>query len=101
MNGIDVGKKRGSYKHRRPEERLDVRAATPRGENREPWPPGYYIFVLRQGRNWRPLLIRFARRRDADLGRAALLREGISTFTQLKNAGNARVRQIIGEAMQW
>ena len=83
-----------------PEQRLEIRLDTPRGEDGEPWPTGYYIFVRKSAQCWRPLLIRFVRRRDADVGRAALIREGLSAFGQLKKAG-ARVHQIIGEAMQW
>lgn len=93
-------RKRRSGPRCAPADRLEVRLDTPRGEDGLPWEPGFYIFVRRNCQHWRTLLIRFVRRRDAELGRLALLREGLSTFGQLNKAGN-RVHQIIGEAMQW
>lgn len=96
-NGIKMPK-RGI--HCAPEDRLEVRLDAPRGEDGRTCPYGFYIFVRRNYRTWRPLLIRFLRRRDAGLARKALLGEGLSTFVKLSQAGS-RVHQIIGEAMQW
>lgn len=98
MNGFKAAANRNQVA---PEKRLEVRLDTPRGEDGEACLPGFYIFVRKSAQHWRVLLIRFVRRRDAELARAALLREGISTIGQLGKAGAARVRQIIGEAMQW
>lgn len=73
--------------------------------------PGFRIIVLIESGEWRligchrrggkQLDLRFARRCDAEMAIAALVREGLTTGEAMIRAGWKRITQVASEAMQW
>ena len=84
-----------------PEQHLEVRFTGPLDELGVTQPFGYYIFVRRNALHWKALLIRFARPKDAELARAALLKRGLYTQARMQQAGAAEVYRVVMEALQW
>lgn len=84
-----------------PEEHLEVRLTAPVDELGATHPVGYYIFLRRNARHWKALLVRFARDKDANLARLALLRHELYTQARMERAGSAQVYHVMMEALQW
>lgn len=83
-----------------PEQYLEVRLTCPLDDAGFERPIGYYIFV-RRSKHWKALLVRFARDRDAERARKALLRAELYTQARMERAGAARVYQVMMEDLQW
>lgn len=97
-----MAKKKSGRKIKNPEDKLDIRFESPKGEKGEDyWPLGWYIFVRQHTTHFRAILVRFGRRQDAEMARKCLMAADLITFKRLRDEPPLNVLRIMCENLQW
>ena len=88
-----------------PEKHIEVRFCSPLGEDGQAWALGWYVFIHKTSElhtnNFRAILLRFRRKKDAEIARSSLIAVGLVTYSRVAKEPAINVLRIMCENLQW